>query len=397
MEELTAKIVGVTSTDPKIIEQSTLDDFIIDGGHSANICYTSKSYDEILKEPIEKTIARANGNKVNHHHSVFGHDYVSIYFEGIPKIIAMLLNNEKEYNTSEKSGRYTLMFGNEEENRLYKKWHEIFVREIKRVYPNEPYLSDNMIDKKARENARYMLSVFMRTKMKYSASVRQWNYLYDFTVKMINECSRSNALVIALKPYLEEFRDVLLKTKLIDSGLKDYRNREFSLIKDFNSFDEAFGRSYSVNYLSTFSALADLQRHRSLNYSFSLTPSREFYVPLIIRDNEDLKREWLDDINGISLFPQGMLVNVNESGIYENFIMKLYERLCTAAQLEVMHITRDVLTKYLDALKGSKGMANDIIYEELLKYSHGAPCTFPGVVCPNDCGFKDGKRLIRKI
>ena len=69
-----------------------------------------------FKEDESKTKDRAEGNKENKHHSVFGHDYISLYFEGIPKIIAMMINNEKDYNTSEKSGRYTVMFGNEKEN-----------------------------------------------------------------------------------------------------------------------------------------------------------------------------------------------------------------------------------------------------------------------------------------
>ena len=155
MEELKAKVVAITTTDEEVIKNTTLKQLEINGGHSANICYTQKSYDEILQEPEEKTLQRAEGNKGNRHHSVFGHDNISIYFEGIPKIIAMMLNNEHEYNTSEKSGRFTTMFGTEEENELYNKWKAIFEEEIKKVYPNEAYLTDAMISKKAKENARY--------------------------------------------------------------------------------------------------------------------------------------------------------------------------------------------------------------------------------------------------
>lgn len=394
--ELTAKVVAVTTTDQEQIENTRAKDYEIDGGHSANICYTQKSYDEILEEPVERTMNRAEGNKENKHHSVFGHDYISVYFEGIPKIIAMLLNNEHEYNTSEKSGRYTTMFGSEKENRLYSKWHAIFKEEIKKAYPDEKYLTDAMIDKKAKENARYLLSIFMRTKMKYTTSFRQWNYLYDFTEKAINE-STDNPLKKALKPYLEEFRDTLKRTGLIVDDIKDYRNREFSLIKDDNTFDEHFGRSYSVNYLATFPALADIQRHRTLDDSLSLLDKKQFYVPEIIRPRADLVREWLDDISGLSEFPQGMLVNVNETGKYEDFIMKLYERLCTAPQLEVMQITRDILIKYRDTLAMSQSANDKKIYEELLKYTHGARCTFPGFICPQDCHFKEGKTLTRRI
>lgn len=396
MSELKVTIVGVTTTNEEIIKNTSLDQFELGGGYSANICYTQKSYNEILKEPIEKTLDRAEGNKKNRHHSVFGHDTIQMYFEGIPKIIAMILNNEHEYNTSEKSGRYTTMFGTEQENKLYNKWRVIFEEEIKKAYPNEEYLTDAMIGKKAKENARYLLSVFMRTKMKYSTSFRQLNYLYDFTEKMIKE-ETNNPAKIALKPYLEEFRDVLYSTGFISNGIKDYRNREFSLIQDDNTFDEQFGRSYSVNYDATIPALADLQRHRTLDYSFSLKETKEFYVPQIIRPRQDLVEEWLNDISTISEFPQGMLVNVNETGKYENFIMKMYERVCTAPQLEVMQITKQTLNRYIEVLSKSTSVNDKKIYEELLKYTHGARCTFPGFTCTEQCKFKEGMQLTRKI
>lgn len=396
MNEMSVEIRGITTTDKEVIKNTSIKDLEINGGHSANICYTQKNYDEILKEPVEKTLQRAEANKGNRHHSVFGHDNIQLYFEGIPKIIAMLLNNEHEYNTSEKSGRYTTMFGSEEENFFYKKWQLIFEKEIKEAYPNEEYLTDAMIGKKAKENARYLLSVFMRTKMKYTTSFRQLNYLYDFTNKWIHE-ETTNPLKIALKPYLEEFKDVLYSTGFITSDIKDYRNREFSLIKDDNTFDEHFSRSYSVNYDATIPALADLQRHRTLDYSLSLKEEKEFYVPQIIRTKQDLVDEWLEDISSISEFPQGMLVNVNETGKYEDFIMKLYERICTAPQLEVMQITKEVLSKYINTLSKSASENDKKIYDELIKYSHGARCTFPGFTCTSKCKFKEGINLSRKI
>lgn len=396
MEKMTVKVVGLTTTDETQISCITNYDYLLNGGHSANICYTQKSYDEICNEERYKTINRAKANMENKHHSVFGHDNIELYFEGIPKIIAMLINNEKEYNTSEKSGRYTTMFGIDRENELYNKWQEIYKEVIKKEYPNEQYLNDKMIEKKAKENARYLLSIFMRTKMKYTTSFRQLNYIYDFTCKMIKE-ETTNPLKQALKPYLEEFRDVLDSTGFIVDGIKDYRNREFSLIQDDNSFDEVFSRCYSTNYDSTFPALADLQRHRSLDYSFSLKDKKEFYVPKIIRDKEDLVREWQSDMDSVSEYPQGMLINVNETGKYEDFIMKLYERLCTAAQLEVCDISKETLNKYVRALELSKLQSDKKILEEMKKYTVGARCTFPEFECPNRCMFVKGIILARKI
>ena len=103
------------------------------------------------------------------------------------------------------------------------------------------------------------------------------------------------------------------------------------------------------------------------------------------------------DISTISEFPQGMLVNVNETGKYENFIMKMYERVCTAPQLEVMQITKQTLNRYVEALSKSTSVNDKKIYEELLKYTHGARCTFPGFICTEQCKFKEGMQLTRKI
>ncbi|MCH5166575.1 MAG: FAD-dependent thymidylate synthase [Erysipelotrichales bacterium] len=396
MDKLTIDVVGITTTDKEIIKNTTLKQLELNGGHSANICYTQKDYEEIIKEPEEKTLQRAEDNKGNKHHSVFGHDTVQLYIKGIPKLLVMMLNNEKEYNTSEKSGRYTIMYGADEENELYNEWKEIFERVIKETYPNEEYLTDDMISKKAKENARYLLSVFMKTKLKYSTSFRQLNYIYDFTEKMINEPT-TNPLKIALRPYLEEFRDVLYSTGFITKGIKDYRNRHFSLIEDDNTFDDHFSRSYSVNYDASIPALADLLRHRTLDYSFSLKEKMEYFVPPIIRDKPDLVDKWLNDISSLSDFPQGMIVNVNETGKYEDFILKMYERMCTAPQLEVMQITKETLAKYIKAVSESPSENDRKIYEQLLRYNNGARCTFPGFVCPKPCKFKEGVELRRKI
>ena len=72
----------------------------------------------------------------SNHHSVFGHPQYNFVFEEIPKIMAMILNNEKVYDTSEKSARYTKMKPSEEERVLYEKWIQIYKNRIQEVYPN---------------------------------------------------------------------------------------------------------------------------------------------------------------------------------------------------------------------------------------------------------------------
>lgn len=71
-------------------------------GKSAGICYVPDTVGALFSESSEKTLKRANGNIRSGYHSVFGHPTYSLCLEEIPKILAMILNNEKMYNTSEK-------------------------------------------------------------------------------------------------------------------------------------------------------------------------------------------------------------------------------------------------------------------------------------------------------
>ena len=49
--------------------------------------------------------------------------------------------------------------------------------------------------------------------------------------------------------------------------------------------------------------------------------------------------------------PQGEIVKISEVGKYEDFILKCKERLCSAAQLEIMLQTRKTLLNYKKALE----------------------------------------------
>ena len=74
-------------------------------GEFAGICYMSGTLQEIIAQPLEKKLARAQKAKENGHHSIFDHECITLYLKDVPKLFAMLLNNEKVYATSEKSAR----------------------------------------------------------------------------------------------------------------------------------------------------------------------------------------------------------------------------------------------------------------------------------------------------
>ena len=66
----------------------------------------------------------------NGHHSVYDHVAISFDLKNVPKILAMVINNEHQYTTSEKSARYTKVVKDDtiissREEELYNKWIEI--------------------------------------------------------------------------------------------------------------------------------------------------------------------------------------------------------------------------------------------------------------------------------
>ena len=359
-------------------------------GKEAGICYMPDTIDTILAEPEEKTMRRANGNMSSNHHSVFGHAHYNFVFEEIPKIIAMVLNNEGIYCTSEKSARYTKMQTSEEERVLYEKWIEIYKKRIHEVYPN---IDDKQAQKLAQENARYLISVFTpATVMGHSLSLQQFSYILHFMedFEQKEEDTNFNKL---LKPNFQEFVEMHSKFK-VEGINPDSKNRKLSLFSNVVR-EEEWGESYSYSYLASFAQLAQAQRHRTLSYEI-LTASLDtevYFVPPIIRCT-DLEDEWLEDIKSLSkYFPQGKMIFVNERGTVENFVLKCKERLCGCAQLEIAMQTRDTLEEYLKHTKET----NKRVYNYLMQYATGARCTFFDYKCAKPCIWGAKNALDRMI
>ena len=357
-------------------------------GKSAGICYLPDTLETLFAEAPEKTQRRADGNIKSGHHSVFGHPTYNLSLEGIPKILAMILNNEKIYNTSEKSARYTHMEPSPQEKELYEKWIEIFKEQILIQYPK---FEDKRALKLAQENARYLISVFTpATVMEYTVNFGQLNYIINWAKDYIKN-AEENTFSIKLKETFKEFLVAMpdLEIEGLDSRNK---NRNFSLFAKRKNRNEEFGENYSVTYLASFAQLAQAQRHRTLSYEMTLLDEPKYYVPPIIAGT-NLEKEWLKDISSLKeFFPQGMLVQVNERGTIENFVLKCMERLCGFSQLEIMQETKNIMNKYLEATKDKPEL-----YQYLLPYSRGARCTFPGWKCDSPCVFGGYGAMIRNI
>lgn len=383
------KISVIASTHENYIASKNEFDSL--SGHSAGVCYMPHGFNELFNEPAEKTAKRCENTKQNQHHSVFGHPYITLSLEGIPKGLAMVLNNERAYNTSEKSARYTKMVLKEDEQILYNKWLDTYKYLIAETYqakyPN--IFTPQKIEKLAQENARYLISVFTPTSMVYTVSYQQLNYIYQMLTNEINN-SESNAFMSALKPAMKDFCEAIKATNYIDQKIAigvNNKNRTLSLIGQTVKPEQYFGDVYCVSYEGSFAQLAQAQRHRTLSYNITLLDEPKFYVPPIIRKSDSLTKEWLSDCEKqATCFPQGMLVNINECGRLDWFIQKMKERKCSFAQLEIADQTRLILKQYVEALKAK----NHHRAEELEQYTKGSRCTFPDYKCPSPCGFKEG-------
>lgn len=376
-----------------------LENALLFSGRIAGVCYDKEGYEHLEKEDISNTQKRINNTLENDHHSVYDHIMINFDIVGIPKILAMVLNNEHQYTTSEKSARYTdVTYKNgsiltEREVTLYNKWNERFKELIKENYPD---FTNFKIKTLAQENARYLITVFVPTEMVYSTTLRQINYIASIMQKYIEEHNESNDyLEKNLSLCMQDFIKELDRLNVLDERLMhNSKNRNISLFgKDLEKREEIFSHIYSVNYEASYASLAQAQRHRTLFYQMERMDEKKYFVPPILNKKEEYIKEWTQDIKSVSnVVPQGEIILINETGTYDNFILKTKERLCTAAQLEVMKATRDTLLKYKDALEKN----DNYLKEDIKKYVKGARCTF-GYNCTKKCNFKEGITLEREI
>jgi hypothetical protein len=365
------------------------------GGRAAGVCYMTSSFDELLSEDKDKTRRRIKQTKMGGHHSVYEHGVFSLYLDNVPKIVAMILNNEKQYTTSEKSARYTKMALQPKEQVLYTKWLDIFKNKITKLYAKDypNFFTPSRIEKLAQENARYLTSVFTPASMVYTTNYRQFNYLIAFIDRFIAKENKNN-FETKLAEHLLELSKKLKELPYYDEELtRNEKCRSLSLLSDGRKTEEYFGDVYSTTYKASFAELAQSQRHRTIHHTMSVLEG-EFYVPEILRDSESFTELWLSDMKEVAdNYPQGTLLEVNEMGTLDAFILKMKERKCTFAQLEVNNVTNEILKKYEYALR----MKIHPRAEEIIEYTKGSRCTFPDFKCTAPCGFKLGIDETRRV
>ncbi|MDD4298781.1 MAG: FAD-dependent thymidylate synthase [Bacilli bacterium] len=368
-------------------------------GKIAGVCYNREGFHDLMYEAISTTQRRVNRTLNSGHHSVYDHVNITFNITNIPKILAMVLNNEKQYTTSEKSARYTPVEPKEgsiitqDEVSLYNKWINIFKTKIKAQYGH--IHNDDKIEKLAQENGRYLVTVFMPTNMIYTTSLRQINYLISWMQKYIEQ-PKKDVFQFKLAQYMKDFIECLYRKNVyVEELTRNEKQRELSLFsKNMQDKREYYYDSYSTIYEGSLAQLAQAHRHRTIHYEMAFLENDQFFVPPILMDEPTLVLEWLRDCHSIvEVMPQGQLVTISEQGKYEDFILKAKERLCSAAQLEVCNQTK----KTLQAMKAGLEAANHPLQYDIVKYMNGARCTFADFTCSSPCHFDEGIALTRKI
>ena len=379
------KVIASTSQEQIITREQAL----AFGGKAAGVCYMADSLETIMKEEYENTQKRINRTLNSGHHSVYDHTFFTLYLEGIPKILAMILNNERVYTTSEKSARYTKMETEGREKELYEKWIGIYQKLIQEEYPQMKAFKASTL---AKENARYLISVFTpSTNMLYTVSLRQINYILHMCEDYIRE-QEDNAFTKKVKEVLNKFVVQMRSLYVRELTIKP-RTKKLSLFDETPCHNDVFEEVYGVTYDGTMAQLAQAQRHRTISYKMYLDVANKpkYYVPPIIRDTE-YEKQWLNDIAELGdNFPQGRLVSIYERGNYEDFILKCQERLCGQAQLEIMEQTYATLKAYVEH--------NDENYycpfhDKLKPLLKGTRCNLPYWKCTEPCIW--GKNAINR-
>ena len=357
-------VLAITKEDTSILTENgnfnieTMKDLETYSGKAAGVCYMKDHYFNTNVDNEDKAKSRFYRVAATGHHSIADHSFISVLFEGIPKMTAMILNSVGFYNTSEKSGRYTIMNSEEQcgtdSEKLYYKWLHKFKKLISEHDKTLAEKDPKLVEKLAMENARYVLSVFApNTTMMYTTSLRMWSYLVCWCKDYINSAKEVTEFDTLVKKCVHDLYVTLLGVQCYSETIVDNKNRNFNFLSkqvDFPIWDtqEMYLDSYLIKYNVSFACLAQEQRHRTLRYYMNFDGSQklEFYIPKILTKEED-KKEWLQDLNSIKeTFPIATKVSVIETGLISDFMLKCDERLCGRVLLETMENVKTNLLKF---------------------------------------------------
>lgn len=400
MENRNKQLAIVTGITKEVdgISESDIREARIYIGKQAGICYEEDSYFSNRLRNNEMAYKRCSTVLKTGHHSVADHVNVTIYLEGIPKIIIMMLNNMKVYGTSEKSGRYTnFNLVSVRESVLYNKWKTKLISILSDYNKSIGYILDNrQIEKLALENARFMLSMFVPTFMSHTKTIKDWNYTLRFIENYIETASERNDFERRIKEELRNLYRLIYNSGVRMDDFEELKDMHFDLLA-YQVNDESLGLCETVHkgdYYAlikemSIACLAQNQRHRTICYNMLFNGELDemvFYIPPIV-EYGNAQDEWLEDLESIKdLYPIATKVEVIEHGHVSKFLLKCKERLCGRASHEICIDTKRTLEHIISHQECSTRMS-----QELKKYinkdgSVKSKCEL--LACKEPCKFR---------
>lgn len=234
------KTIGLT-TETDGISKEQMNQLKVYCGKNAGISQLREGFFGTAVSDPEKALPRFKNTVKMGHMSIADHAWIEVLFENASRMMAMVMNSLQYYNTTEKSGRYTEMTGNTQEQReLYDKWNGLFKKRILEVHPdyNDAFITKQLkakgisgfyvengrifgentgvlsgndtditdrpevqeklsdilsnprlpVNTRSQENARYVLSIFTKsTTFGYTTTLAQWNYICDWCERYMDQ------------------------------------------------------------------------------------------------------------------------------------------------------------------------------------------------------------------
>lgn len=381
----------------------------------------SMSEDTLLRIGIETFL--------NDHGTPDEHYEISVEITEIPKLLCMILNDEHQYTTCERSLRYTKVKESEYITDLevakYNKWYNLNLEMFKNNYydwflkvnKNDDKMALKDMEKKAGENARNFVSILTPTSIAYTAPWYQWQKIATYLLDMANS-PKTNLEKLAA-PYAFELvsklidLNVVVLTEIVDVLYPDFKTKnnfykkflytnnkgiKLSMFAHNNPFSginkpNEFGSSISYNSFMSIAACAQAQRHRTCDFEFQEMKEFKFYIPEFIK-NTEYEQEYIKDMLEVKhLYPQGQMLNFNLISSLKNIIWFMgQERACEKAQQEIANWYVNIFLP--DIIKGLEEKSEYQEEVNVLKrnYLNKCRCAYPNYHCPSPCGHPRTQR-----
>lgn len=337
-DDLQLKIIAETKLGEK--QYFSPEDALEIAGAAASLCYdenTNTGLAKYLNETKEEKVKRGKTMINVGHGSPLEHYTVSFVLENISKIQSIILNNQKLYSLTERSFRYTKP---SKLNSNYDKWFNIFVE-------------NNYTKKVAKENARYMLSLFDKISTAYyTMNIRQINVLLRMLEETIYEAPQ--ALPVFDLYIVNELKELYEVLSIFDLGINKSRYQKLNLFEYENHVQNNYihGNTYGVSSTISAVGLGQIQRHRTINY-FAKPVKFKYYIPKCV-SSINMVDDWIKDLQKI-FYPNAICFNIFEEGYVSDFMMKYEIRNTPHVQKEVKSHVNSVRSTLIDLVE-----ANDL-------------------------------------